>query len=861
MLFRSATPEDTFDALTEVYQGDEERTKKKLANRIKKIDSQLKQLQKQQDKLDESDDFDADIENVDTFAQLAQQQQAIQQQKKYWQSVQSVPVKRKSEVDRKTEEERKQARAEREAAKAAAEEQARVEREKVNGVPDMVNDTPANARARGYRNVNGHVVQRQDKIQGVQGREANVKFSNKDKVKGRVAVIDASQLLPSHVSGQRNPAFFIDEAQPKNRTDVVSSMAAAKIAADMNPEEITGDGSAYQFSAPSVNARGEVIQGNNRSDALKLMWSSNAFAPAQQAYKQYLIDHAEEFGLDPKAIEQMNAPVMVNQLDVDDDEAIRLGQKSAKDNESGGVERIDPVTTSRTLGSKVGNFASVLLSSQDEDASISELIAENGNKAVMWLNQQGAISDTQVQSAIDNKGNLTPEARMDLQNILKQSLFEGAISDLPTMFDAMPAKAQKAILSTFMRDFDSTEDNRILPEIQRAIEVWYEAAHTDNAFATAPNYEAAKRGMFGYTHQYQNVNGESVLPAENYSNFAVELACRLQGCTMKNVQQMLNDFFDFVQGKTQPDLFSGATMGEQLNMVDAIKRVFNVDFKPVQNGQERSNTMEPDTRQSEEGRPGESADTGSGEQAEEGTEPADSGRGTKPAPQPQTPQWVNPNGERLNISRFNIGDTLVDDYDGTVYKCVSLSKNGLAKLVELDKDGNETDHTTTWNAENNPRFSHAPEQGDTKPAEEEAPTATEEQPTETAPDTPATNEEEPGEVDVMAMNACLQAGLPCSPRDFSTNQPPTQHRINIGVASAIVGNRNWRQVRNILEQSGYKFDDALWQALEKAHKAFHVDKVMSLPEIVKALDDATGMKEDTPQPIEDRKSTRLNSSH
>ncbi|MGI6180428.1 hypothetical protein, partial [Butyricicoccus intestinisimiae] len=44
---------------------------------------------------------------------------------------------------------------------------------------------------------------------------------------------------------------------------------------------------------------------------------------------------------------------------------------------------------------------------------------------------------------------------------------------------------------------------------------------------------------------------------------------------------------------------------------------------------------------------------------------------------------------------------------------VSLSKYGLAKLVELDKDGNETDHTTTWNAENNPRFSNAPEQGDT----------------------------------------------------------------------------------------------------------------------------------------------------
>ena len=40
-------------------------------------------------------------------------------------------------------------------------------------------------------------------------------------------------------------------------------------------------------------------------------------------------------------------------LAVNDDEAIRLGQIKASDNESGGIERIDPVTTSQKLGAKV----------------------------------------------------------------------------------------------------------------------------------------------------------------------------------------------------------------------------------------------------------------------------------------------------------------------------------------------------------------------------------------------------------------------------------------------------------------------------------------------------------------------------
>ena len=54
-------------------------------------------------------------------------------------------------------------------------------------------------------------------------------------------------------------------------------MAARKIAGNINPKEITGDGTAYQFSAPTVNTRGEVVQGNNRADALKEMYSSSAY--------------------------------------------------------------------------------------------------------------------------------------------------------------------------------------------------------------------------------------------------------------------------------------------------------------------------------------------------------------------------------------------------------------------------------------------------------------------------------------------------------------------------------------------------------------------------------------------------------
>lgn len=625
--WEQADPGDTYDALTEIYHGNADRVKKGVQNRINAIDKQMKATQKQMDAIDNSDDFDAVAAQGEKYDQLQQQMAALEQQKKYWQGVQNVPASRRAVQDRRTEAEKAAAKAEREKAEEEAIERARQERERVNGVPDVANDAPSDARKRGFRNVYGMVVNRQGNTEGVTGRESSVKFSSKDTAKGKVKVIEADSLQPSHVNGQRNPQFFIDEAQPKDRTDTVSSMAAAKIASSLNPEEITGDGSAYQFSAPTVNSRGEVIQGNNRSDALKLMYSTPAFKPAQDAYKQYIIDHASDFGFTPEDVErikQMKRPVMVNELDVDDDEAIRLGQMKASDNESGGIERIDPVTTSQKLGSKVRNYANILLSSPDEDASLSDVLMQNGSKTVHWLSSNGVISDTAAQSAFDRKGNLTPEARMDLLNVLKQSLFQGGVSDLRTMFGRMPAKAQKAILNTFMRDFDSAESERVLPEIQKSIEAWYGCANASEAFAKAPNYKAAKAAMHDWTLQTNMLDDN--MPSDRFSNFAMELACRLQGCSMRETQQSLNDFFDLVQGKSQGDLFGGTTMGEQADRQEAIRRVFDIDYKPIknkENGKNGSDAVADDNSQGGEGRHGSPGDGEGRERAADAGQHAD----------------------------------------------------------------------------------------------------------------------------------------------------------------------------------------------------------------------------------------------
>lgn len=509
----------------------------------------------------------------------------------------------------------------RQAAQAMGSRQAAVAPEVVadgtlNGVPDVIDDTPQEARARGYRRVNGHKVERQEPVAHSTGREVEVKFSNDKTVKGRAVLIEADELQPSHQGGQRNPVHFIDEAQPKERVDNASRAALNRMAAHIRPEEITSSVTAYT-GAPTVNARGEVIQGNNRSGALKAMYAQHK--DQSEKYKQYLLDNAERLGLDRAEIEAMKNPVLVNMVDVSDEEAVNLGQYEAKDTESGGVERIKPKNTVQKMGADIGTFFNTLFASNEEDLSLAELIDKNGAEVLAYLNRKGYITDTQYKSAFDSKGNLTAEAKNDLRGIVVSHIFQNGNSRLEEMFNAMPAKAQKAILATAYRDNASPESERMMTEIQNSVRAFNALMQYDE-FANARNYEAARKAVENWAKQYQydDATGESYLPAEKFSNFALVLAAMYKGRTQKFVQDSFTDMYDLIQGTRKGDLF-GTPDNTPRTLAQAIKEVLNIDYNENRNGQAGNNGVGIDTQKSERGRRGSNGDVG-GRKHSKGTE-------------------------------------------------------------------------------------------------------------------------------------------------------------------------------------------------------------------------------------------------
>lgn len=445
-------------------------------------------------------------------------------------------------------------------------------------------------RQQGYREGEGGVIyhrQKPEEVGGVRGKEVTVAFSPTEKVAGHVKLVELDTIQASHNNGQLNLLHFGPDWQPKDRSSQASRVEAEKIAGNIDPEQITGSNNAFIGSAPSVNERHETIQGNNRVDALKEMYASH---PEQAAkYKQWLIDHAAEFGLNAEDIKKMKKPVIVNELPVDDATAKKLGQMMASGFESGGKRIPEISATINKLGDKMENLANVLLSegTLGEDAKLSDLINQNSKRALEFLNKNGFIDNTEY----ENLATDVVTRRQWLESVLKASLFDGN-KKTEAAFNTLPGNAQKAVLATFMRDRNSKDEDRIKENIQKSFEA-YNELNQIAGFKNAKNLEQARAAIQAeLLNGSNNMFGEAPI-REKYTKFELELAALYKGLKdQKSLTGLFGKFYDAIQGKVgkELDAFSQEN-AEPLGKDEAIENVFGINNK--QENDRRRETESP----------------------------------------------------------------------------------------------------------------------------------------------------------------------------------------------------------------------------------------------------------------------------
>ena len=422
--------------------------------------------------------------------------------------------------------------------------------------------------------------QKKEDMKGVYGREVKVDFTPTVSVNGRAKVVEVDSLQASHVNGQVNPMHFGPDWQPKDRTDNASKAGQDQALTNFDPEKITGDGNAFIGSSPSVNERHETIQGNNRVEILRRLYDEQPEKAAQ--YKQWLIDHAEEFGYDPAEIAKMERPVLVNELPVDDAKALELGQYRASDFESGGKEIPRTSVVINRLGDKMQSVANIMLSqgTLPDDAKMSDLVAQNASKVLDYLVKEGVVSATEEQTLRKDKTAM----RQWMEDLLKTGLFDGD-KMVEADFSRLPDNARRAVLATYLRDAKSGDDAKIKRSLQRSFEA-YSRMMDNPAFANAKNVEEARAAVAAEIEKGNNsLFGEEPV-RELFSNFELELAALYNGLKdQKTLTGLLNKYFDAVQGDkaTGKQLEIGQEPREAISKDEAIKEVFGLhESKPAE---------------------------------------------------------------------------------------------------------------------------------------------------------------------------------------------------------------------------------------------------------------------------------------
>lgn len=389
------------------------------------------------------------------------------------------------------------------------------------------------------------------------GQGGMVKFAEGVEIPYKYKIVEASELKPSHLpSGQRNPEHSIALAQPKERGDIQSKLAQEKIAKSPNLGEVGESPNPY-FGAPFINARGEVIQGNNRSLGLKKHYEEGG-----TSYKQQLANEAEKFGMTKEQIDAMENPILVRESPIDDAMAIELGNYDVKDLETGGKQRIDPITTVRKMSPEDKNKLASIIFDRDY-ATVKEAIRENQADVGSIISKQ--INAAQRNTIFDKEGGINQRGMDDIENIVNNMIFESGDAVLPEAFSELPFIQQKNIQKSIKHIFSIPEGKSILPEIQNAI---------------LGLYDFRKSGVTNFNAWLSTMDiFQGKTPKDIFNPLEIELMKVIDKAkNQSELSRKISEYSDLVNDRPA-DMFEPERAG--ISKEEAIKKQFNIDYENI----------------------------------------------------------------------------------------------------------------------------------------------------------------------------------------------------------------------------------------------------------------------------------------
>lgn len=203
--------------------------------------------------------------------------------------------------------------------------------------------------------------------------------------------------------------------RPNEKAKVVSG------ALKLDPRRVISGDLGPENGPPVVTIEGVVLAGNARTMMIKRAAGTD---PAlYQPYKDYLAQHANEYGLTAAEVQQMRRPVLVRELQGLPQEG--LVDFAARANDTG-TAAYDLISDSMRVAGRMDSHA-VAAISLEGDETIREVLGDPDKAApfIQSMRASGALTPQNEAVYVDSEGRLTSIGKDLLENALLAKVFEG----------------------------------------------------------------------------------------------------------------------------------------------------------------------------------------------------------------------------------------------------------------------------------------------------------------------------------------------------------------------------------------------------------------------------------------------------
>lgn len=232
-------------------------------------------------------------------------------------------------------------------------------------------------------------------------------------------VVEASTLKTSHdpFNFAPNPEYPEGVQERQYHTDKNAQAETARHAAEGKWDLFVSQTPTGTDGPPQVTPDGVVLGGNGRSMAIKRAYRGYG-APG---YKDYLAEHAQDFGIDPEQVKGMKEPALIREFKESvgtPEEQRRLGRALNKPFTKQAAEFQEAVSAGKNFSPESVNSIAVRLEGLGEEGSIRQVMAADPAMFRSILLNDGVIQSSDLPRYFTKEGALTDTGKIFVENAL-----------------------------------------------------------------------------------------------------------------------------------------------------------------------------------------------------------------------------------------------------------------------------------------------------------------------------------------------------------------------------------------------------------------------------------------------------------